>query len=112
MALVFLYFGTQQLLNPRNWIGFLPDFTSALPIEPNTLIIINGISEIILGILLIAGLFTRIVSFLLFIHMISISISIGFTATGVRDFGLAIATLIVFLNGKDQYCLDNFLFKK
>ena len=107
LAIVFLYFGISQLLDPEAWLVWLPSFAQNLPIEATTLILLNGISEVILGTLLLLGLLTRIVSFLLFIHILGITISVGLTPVGVRDFGLTIATLVIFLNGKDDYCLDN-----
>jgi len=58
------------------------------------------------GVLLLLGIYTRIVSFFLAIHLFVISFSLGFNDLGVRDFGLAIATLVVFFNGVDDFCLD------
>lgn len=112
LSLVFLYFGSQQIQNPIGWVHFLPGFAENLPITMETLIIINGISEIILGLLLIAGIFTRIVSFLLFVHILAITITMGYTTTGVRDFGITIGMLAVTLNGSDELCIGRKLSNK
>ncbi len=106
MALVFLYFGFQQISSPDNWAGFVPEFLTSSIITANNLVILNGIVELILGLFLILGLYTRAASLILALHLFGISFSIGFTPLGVRDFGLSFATLVVFLNGPDQYTLD------
>ena len=106
ISLVFLWFGFNQLTDASVWTIFLPSFASSLPFSLETLIMINGTFEIIFGILLIIGLFTRIVAFILAIHLAGISYTLGFNAIGIRDFGLTIATLSIALNGPDRFSLD------
>ena len=65
----------------------------------------NAVFEIIFASLLALGIFTRIASLLLALHMIGIVVSLGYNAVAVRDFGLMIATFTVFLNGPDKLCL-------
>ncbi len=107
ISLVFLYFGTSQLMNASKWIGFMPDFVSAMFGGNAVLLVhINGVFEVIAGLCLIVGFQTRIVALLLGLHLIGIASSIGFSPLGVRDFGLSFATLSIFLNGADVWCLD------
>ena len=106
MSLVFLYFGYQQISSPDSWIGFVPEFLTKSFLTPNNLVLANGILEISLGIFMILGLYTRFASLILSLHLFGIAFSIGYVPTGVRDFGLAFATLVVFLNGADIYTLD------
>jgi uncharacterized membrane protein YphA (DoxX/SURF4 family) len=106
MGLVFLYFGYQQLTNTALWTGFVPDFALAFGFAAEKIVLINSFFELSFGVLLLLGLFTRIVSFVLALHLFVISFSLGFNDLGVRDFGLAVATLVVFLNGIDDWCLD------
>ena len=106
MSLVFLYFGFQQITNPSEWIGFVPEYALIFNLTASNLVVINAILELTLGFLLLIGLFTKISSLILAIHLFFIAISIGFNPLGIRDFGLAIATLAIFLNGIDDYCLD------
>ena len=105
MGLVFLWFGPQQISNPGAWTGFVPAFTSFLG-NPENLVIGNAIFELIFGAFLIIGLYTRLSAILLSLHLFGIAISIGITPVGIRDLGLALATLAIFLGGKDKYCLD------
>ena len=65
-----------------------------------------------LGTLMLVGLYTRVSSFILALHLFGIAFSIGFNSLGIRDFGLAFATLVVFLNGVDELCLDKRIGKK
>ncbi len=106
LALVILWFGVSQVMDRETWIGYLPGFVFNLPVSPELFVLVNGISEIILGGLLIAGLFTRIASGLLALHLLGITISLGYNEIAVRDFGLTMGMIAVFLNGKDEWCLD------
>jgi len=107
VSLVFLWFGFNQVFFTEDWIAFLPDFVNSFSIKPTLLILANGTFEIIFGFLLLIGLFTKVVSFLLSLHLLSISISLGYNPTAIRDFGLALATFSVFLNGPDKFTLDH-----
>ncbi len=106
MSLVFLYFGYQQVTAPGNWTGFIPGFFLAFGVSAEGLVMTNAFLELGLGTLMLLGLYTRIVSLILALHLFGIAFSIGFNPLGVRDFGLASATLVVFLNGADRFCLD------
>ena len=106
MSLVILWFGLTNIFNPQSLVGYLPKIAYSLPIEPLTFMIFTGIFEVVFGLLLIIGLFTRISSFILFLHILIIMFGLGYNDIAVRDFGLALATLVIFLNGPDKWCLD------
>lgn len=106
LGLVFIYFGASQLMNPNRWTALVPEGVQSI-ISANIVVTINGVFEIIFGILLILGLFTKLVSFLLAIHLAGITISMGLNPVGVRDFGLTVATFAIFASDVDKYCLDN-----
>ena len=112
LSLVFLWFGLTGVFNTEQFIGYVPEFAYSLPISVESIVILNGIFEIVLGTLLIIGLFTRIVAFILFLHTLIIMFLLGYNDIAVRDFGLAFATLAIFLNGADKWCLDRRLKKK
>ncbi|MCA9478432.1 MAG: DoxX family membrane protein [Nanoarchaeota archaeon] len=111
LSLVFLWFGASQLMNPNNFVGYLPTFLFASSMA-KAFVLANGIFEIIAGLLLLGGLFTRIVSFLLALHLMVITIELGMGETAVRDFGLSIATLAVCLGGYDSWSIDYYRKKK
>ena len=106
VSLVFLWFGSQQLMNPRDWTSYLPLFTSSWPFQTTTLVTFNGIFEIIFGTLLLIGFYTRLSSFLLALHLFMIILSVGYNEIGVRDFGLFMAALTIFFWGEDEWCLN------
>ncbi|MCH7568043.1 MAG: DoxX family protein [Nanoarchaeota archaeon] len=112
ISLVVIWFGINNIFSRELFLGYLPQYAYNLPIQPLTIILITGIFETIFGLLLIIGLFTRVASFLITIHILGIAFSLGYNDVAIRDFGLALATLAIFLHGKDKWCLDNKLKKK
>ena len=111
ISLVFLWFGANQLINPENFIGYLPGFITTLD-SAKTAVILNGIFEAVFGLLLLLGIFTRPVALLLGLNLLAITFSLGYNEIAVRDFGLALACFAVALNGNDQWCLNNKLKKQ
>ncbi len=110
IALVFIWFGYSQLVDPVSWLDFVPKSVVTMSgMTANTLVFLNGIFEVVFGIALFLGFFTRIVAFLLALHIIDITYIVGFDSIGVRDFGLSIATISIWMNGADQYTLDKFI---
>ena len=102
LALVFLWFSISQLIAPENWIGYLPNFLSS---NPTMFVYMNASFELVFGILLILGIFTRTAALLLGLHLIGIIFSLGYNEVAVRDFGLMMASFAVALNGPDKFCL-------
>ncbi len=112
IALVMIWFGSQQLLNATPWTSFLPEWVGSLPLSEIAFVHINGIFEVIAGTMLFFGIYTRLVSALLGLHLFGIVISLGMNATAVRDFGLVVALASIFLTGPDQWSLDTKLKSK
>ena len=110
ISLVFLWFGITQLTSPTYLISYLPNFILNSNYS-SLFILLNGIFETLLGLFLLLGLFTRIVSLILTLHLLVITLSLGYNDIAIRDFGLTLATLAIFLHGKDNLCLDNKVFK-
>lgn len=105
MSLVMLWFGFSQIMNATKWINLIPEWTSFLG-APETIVLYNGAFEILAGILLFLGMFTRIVSSLLALHLFSILFTVGYGPTGVRDFGLCIAFLSLALANPKFLSID------
>ena len=107
ISLVFIWFGTNQLMHPESWVSLVPNYILKLiPFSAHTLVLGNGLFEVIAGLLLLAGVYTRIVSLLLALHIAHIATTLGYNAIAVRDFGLTMATISIFLNGPDMWTLD------
>jgi len=111
MGLAFAYLGvTQKLMNPGDALAVVEKYglTSVLPVPPELWVVGAGLSELLVGLLLVVGAFTRASAF----------VAIGlFTLTlfGLPDdpvlahvslFGLASALLIT---GAGPYSVDRWL---
>ncbi len=112
LGLVMIWFALEQLNTPAAWVAYLPLWTQDLPISQITFVYLNGWFELTFGILLLVGFYTRIVSLLLALHMFGIVVTVGYNEIGVRDFGLAVALLSIFLHGPSSWSLDEFLGKR
>lgn len=113
LSLVFFWFAFNQILNPTNWTGLIPAFINDLGISSNLMVTLNGTIELALSALLILGLYTRFASLLLGLHLFGIASIFGLNnPTGIRDFGLALATLSIFFSGPDKFSFDYLFAKK
>lgn len=106
LALVMYWFGFFQIRNPDAFAGLVPDFVANIFGSAATVSFINGIVEVILATLLLLGLFTKVVAWLLAIHMAGITVILGWSPNGARDFGLTVALIAIALHGPDKYSLD------
>src|SRR3989344_2719433 len=94
LSAVFLWFGFSQLLDSIRWVSIVPEWAvNLLHIPPAFIVLGNGAFEVILGSMLAMGIWTRLISLVLGLHLIPIMFDLGLTAIGVRDFGLVIASL-------------------
>lgn len=63
LGVVFFWFGLDKLLRPWYWEGWMPSWMgSILPVSLTSFLYIQGIVELMIGVLLIMGLFTRVAS--------------------------------------------------
>jgi len=107
LSAVILWFSFQQLLHTNTWTAYVPDSIVALTgISTYTLVVFNAVFELIFGVLLVFGWQTRIVALLLALHLFDIMWTVGYGEIGVRDFGLAVATLVISMNGPDLFCIQ------
>ncbi len=105
VGIVFFIFGISQLLNPSSWMAYLPDFALNIGVNSTTLIYMNGVFDLTLGILLLLGIFTRIIALIGILHIIGIIFSLGYNDVSVRDFGLLIVLVSALIHGADKLCL-------
>ncbi len=109
MAIVAIWFGTQELLNPGVWTGYIPEsIVNITNMNANLLVNLNGAFEVIFGLALFFGIKTRITAMLLMIHMFDITYIVGYNALGIRDLGLAFGLLSVFMYGPSLISFDIF----
>lgn len=97
LAILFLWFGFSQLLDGINWVSWVPEWAvNTLHIPPAMIVLLNGAFEVVAGGLLALNILTRWVALALAAHLALITIEIGLTPIGMRDFGLTMATLSLF----------------
>lgn len=103
LAMFLFWFGFSQLMNPADWLSWVPNWATNLTgIDADDIVYMNGTFEVTAGILLAIGLWTRVVALIAALHLFVIVIDIGLSAIGVRDFGLAVALLSLgMMGGKD-----------
>ncbi len=106
LAALFLWFGINQLYAPQAWIGFVPSF-AAIFLSAKLLVILNGSMEIILGLMLLCGIYVRFSALILSLHLLGIALAMGYNPLTIRDIALSLATFSVFLSGNDKYCYDS-----
>ncbi len=108
LALVFLWFGFNQIIDQDKWLSLIPEsIVSLTGLSAKTLVLCNGIFELVGAMLLAFGIRIRLVASLLFLHMIGIVSSLGFTSVAVRDVGLMFGLLSVAFRGQDEFSVDH-----
>lgn len=106
ISFVFLWFGYSQLMHPENFVSWIPKEAERILAQPTILVILNGAFEMSFGLLLLIGVYTKIVALALGVHLALITASIGLTEIGVRDIGLTLATLSIALAKPDKLTVD------
>ena len=113
LSFVLFWFGGKQLANPSVWTGFVPpDLAAISPLSLEQVVLLNGTGELVLGTLVLVGVYTRIIAALSALHLASIALMLGLTPAGVRDWGLAAAFLGLVFTGPGRYSLDILFLKK
>jgi len=108
LAAVVIWFGAAQLFSPSSWTGMVPTWAVfILNMTPEQIVHLNGYFEILAGALLAIGIFTRCLSFVLALHLFLITLNLGLSPSGVRDFGLSFALFSVALYGADKYSFES-----
>jgi uncharacterized membrane protein YphA (DoxX/SURF4 family) len=116
LVALFLWFGVSQLLNPNDWLAWLPQWTSTVApfntLSPLDIVRLNGGFEVVFGLLLLLGLWTRWVALILSLHLFFIAYEVGYNDIGVRDFALGVCTLALAIFGPDKFSLSRSLPQK
>ncbi|MDO8599133.1 MAG: DoxX family protein [bacterium] len=87
LGIEFVIFGYGKLTDLASWIGFVPPWMSPLlPMPVGIFLQVVGVAELVLGALLIAGLWVRVVAALSAFHLLGVLIALGYNDLAVRDF--------------------------
>lgn len=89
LGFTFLYAGVSSLIDPTAWIGYLPNWTSALaPAE--TLILIHGVFQTVVGLALVLNFALRATAAIAAADLAAIILFYGIDLVTFRDVGLFI----------------------
>lgn len=110
LAAVFLWFGIDKMFHPAYWLNaWVPQGVQLLIAKFNLtgiqFIYLNGIFEILIGLSLVTGVFTKLFSALAIIFLLSILVFVSISEVTVRDFGLLGGFIAVLLwpDGKSRF---------
>ncbi|MBI2102804.1 DoxX family protein [Candidatus Woesearchaeota archaeon] len=106
IGVVFFWFGMIQIFNGQTFLGYLPGFTKLIPLQPLTIIFLNGLFDTTVGLFLLAGFLTRLTSFVATLHLLFVIIGLGYNDIAIRDLGLLIICISIFCNGPDRWSFD------
>ncbi len=93
LAVVFIYAALGSTLNPDDWIGYLPQFlTAVFPAE--TLLLLFSVVELALAVWLLSGVYVRYAALVSFLMLAGITLSnFALFDISFRDLGLMFAAL-------------------
>jgi uncharacterized membrane protein YphA (DoxX/SURF4 family) len=110
IAAVFLWFGIDKFLHPSYWVnayvgGSLVSVIRIIHISPVQLIYLTGIFELLVGLSLITGVFTKFFSTLGVVFLISIMFFIGLNEVTTRDIGLigGLVALVLWPDNRSRF---------
>ena len=112
LSFVLLWFAYNQLTHTSMWIRLLPGWTNMFGLRPETLIHMNAWFEIIVGLALLVGFYTRLAGLLISLHIFHIAYVLGYGAVAVRDIGLALAALSIACAETGGFSVDMYLANK
>ena len=96
LSLVFIYATLHMLLDPQNWLGFVPNWIGKL-IDPKLFLTIHSIFELLLGLAILFGWFLEPASLIAALDLAAIIVFFGVDDITFRDFGLLMAAVALFL---------------
>ncbi len=105
LAVTFVYAGVDILWHPSNWIGWLPQWVSAIsPLKDTPLLYTIGVAHIILAVLLFVPRYTRVAAALLAAFLVALLVSSSRDSWLIvyRDVGVLAAALALILLPKKQ----------
>lgn len=96
VAFPMIWAGVHQMMNPTDWIGFVPPWLGSF-IAPEAFLTIHSVFNIVIGIGLLIGFWRVLFSATAAASLASIVIFYGVDDVTFRDVGLAIVAIVLFL---------------
>ena len=110
LGLIFLFFGIGKFQNDiwAETMKNMPIF-SLIPLNINTIVTIDGVIEVLTGIFLILGIFTRMTALIASLQLAAILFLLKFEET--RDIGLLAMAISLTITGSNFLSIDNLINK-
>ncbi|MEK6860422.1 MAG: DoxX family protein [Nanoarchaeota archaeon] len=110
IGFVFFYFGIDKFFHTQAWMNWIPPkLTFILPISAQTFTYILGVIEMVIGLFVFIGFFTRIFATIASVILLAIIVSIGFNEVAARDITILITTISLIFSGSNIFCIDNLI---
>ena len=110
LAAVFLWFGIDKMFHPAYWLNaWVPQgvqsVISKFDFGGTQFVYLNGIFEILVGLSMMTGVFTKLFAALATVFLISILIFVSLSEVTVRDFAMIGGFLAVFFwpDGRSKF---------
>lgn len=98
LAFVFIYAGLRSLINPSDWVGFVPEWVSNFGFTRENALFAHALLDIALGLLFLGNVKVKFFSLIAAVLLFVIALAPGFGVLDItfRDIGLGIAALALF----------------
>lgn len=100
LGFILVWFGTQQVINPSEWTGLIPEtVANHSPVGDIGLILVNGTFLIVAAIGISVGLFPKCACLFAAAHLLAIIVDLFFMGNNggliVRDIGILVMALVL-----------------
>ena len=97
LAAIYLYSGPDLIVNPQNWVGYLPEwFSGLLPVAPELYLKIQGIAELLMAVSFVSGIAVRWAALASALEMAGILLFYGIDSVSFRDLAILGSALSLF----------------
>ena len=110
LAAVFLWFGIDKMFHPSYWLNAwvpqnIQSLISQFGLTGLQFIYLNGVFEILVGLRLVTGVFTKFFSALATLFLIGVLIFVGISEVTVRDFAMigGFIAIVLWPNGNRRF---------
>jgi len=94
VGITVLWIGIMIVQEPLSWAGYMdPWVINLIPFPLETMMLMAGIFDILLGVLLLVNVMTKAVGYIVALHMLGILIAGGINDITVRDIAILFAGL-------------------
>ena len=104
---IFTWFGIDKFFHPKFWSAYMPGwFSGLLPTDPISFMYVMGVFEVVVGLAVLLGFFTRIAAGISAAFLFGLIASLGLNEIMIRDVGLMFLALGIAVLGAGSFSLD------